>query len=80
MVMHSHETTACADPVDPRTYGLAKAAYAVDETLELLSIGRTSLYAAVKRGELRPVKFGKKTLFLAPDITRFLTGLRGGGA
>jgi hypothetical protein len=42
-----------ADPIDPRAFGLAKAAYAVGETLDLLSIGRTSLYAAVKRGDLR---------------------------
>jgi len=54
--------------IDPRTFGLVKAAYGVRETLELLSIGRTSLYAAVKRGELTPVKFGKKTLFCASDL------------
>jgi hypothetical protein len=47
--------------VDPRAFGLLKVAYGVAETLELLSIGRTSLYTAVKRGELTPVKFGKKT-------------------
>jgi hypothetical protein len=53
------------DPIDPRTFGLAKVAYAVGETLDLLSIGRTALYAAVKRGDLKRVKFGKKTLFYA---------------
>jgi excisionase family DNA binding protein len=53
-----------------------KAAYGVTETLELLSIGRTSLYAAVKRGELTPVKFGKKTLFYAIDLAAFLTRLK----
>jgi hypothetical protein len=46
--------------IDPRAFGLVRAAYSVRETLELLSIGRTSLYEAVKRGELSPVKFGKK--------------------
>ena len=65
-----------ADPIDPRAFGLAKAAYAVGETLELLSIGRTSLYAAVKRGDLKCVKFGKKTLFYAADLASFLTRLR----
>jgi hypothetical protein len=65
-----------ADPIDPHAFGLAKAAYAVGETLDLLSIGRTSLYAAVKRGDLKCVKFGKKTLFYAADLASFLTRLR----
>jgi len=62
-------------PIDPRAFGLMKAAYAVSETVDLLSIGRTSLYAAVKRGELHPVKFGKKTLFYAGDLAAFLMNL-----
>src|SRR6266851_1887486 len=62
--------------IDPRTFGLVKAAYGVGETLELLSIGRTSLYAAVKRGDLTPVKFGKKTLFCASDLATFLMRLK----
>lgn len=65
-----------ADPIDPRAFGLTKAAYAVGETLDLLSIGRTSLYAAVKRGDLKHVKFGKKTLFYAADIAAFLAKLQ----
>jgi hypothetical protein len=60
-----------AGPIDPRAFGLAKAAYAVGETLDLLSIGRTSLYAAVKRGDLKRVKFGKKTCFTLPTLPRF---------
>jgi helix-turn-helix protein len=43
--------------------GLQKAAYGITETVELLSIGRSSLYALVKRGELEPVKLAKKTFF-----------------
>jgi excisionase family DNA binding protein len=63
-------------PVDPRAFGFLKAAYTVHETIDLLSIGRTSLYAAVKRGDLKPVKFGKKTLFYAVDLAEFLTKLQ----
>jgi excisionase family DNA binding protein len=66
---------AITDTIDPRAFGLTKAAYAVGEALDLLSIGRTSLYAAVKRGDLRRVKFGKKTLFYAADLAAFLTKL-----
>ena len=65
-----------ADPIDPSALGFTKVAYAVDETLELLSIGRTALYAAVKRGDLIRVKFGKKTLFYAVDLAAFLARLR----
>lgn len=64
------------DPINPSTLGFTKVAYAVDETLELLSIGRTALYAAVKRGDLKRVKFGKKTLFYAADLAAFLARLR----
>jgi excisionase family DNA binding protein len=61
----------------PQKLGLTKAAYTVSETLTVLSIGRTSLYAAVKNGDLRPAKLGKKTLFLADDLVAFLSKLRG---
>jgi hypothetical protein len=64
------------DPIDPRAFGLTKVAYAVGEILGLLSIGRTALYAAVKRGDLKRVKFGKKTLFYAADLVAFLARLR----
>ncbi len=66
--------------IEPKTFGMLKAAYSVKETLELLSIGRTSLYALVKSGELNPVKLGRKTLFLAHDLTNFLMRLGGRAA
>jgi hypothetical protein len=63
-------------PLDPRIYGLVKAAYSVNETLEVLSLGRTSLYSLIADGVLKPVKFGKKTLFLAPNLAAFLAKLQ----
>jgi excisionase family DNA binding protein len=60
----------------PSEYGLAKALYGVNETMVLLSIGRTSLYQLVKRGELKPAKLGRKTLFYASDLAALLTKLR----
>jgi hypothetical protein len=64
-------------PNDPRTYGLVKAAYSVNETLAMLSIGRTSLYDLVKQRHLKPLKLGRKTLFLATDLAGLLSKLGG---
>jgi excisionase family DNA binding protein len=57
-------------------YGLERALYSVKETKALLSIGQTTLYELIKRGELRPTKLGKKTLFYASDLAALLTKLR----
>jgi excisionase family DNA binding protein len=59
----------------PHDLNLTKIAYSVNELLAILPLGRTSLYDAIKKGKLRATKFGKKTLFLAPDIAAFLAGL-----
>jgi Helix-turn-helix domain len=66
--------------LSPKDLGLSKAAYSVNETLEILSIGRTALYESIKAGDLKSVKYGAKTLFLAPDLAAFLNLLRGGEA
>jgi excisionase family DNA binding protein len=59
---------------------VSKIAFDVRETLRLLSIGRTTLYALVKSGDLRATKCGRKTLFLASDISAFLERLQRGEA
>jgi excisionase family DNA binding protein len=64
--------------MDAQAFGLTKAAYSVNETLALLSIGRTSLYRLVQKGDLPASKLGKKTLFTAPDLAELLTKLRSG--
>jgi hypothetical protein len=70
-VMARHEEPSLRQnnpPLTPAMLGFTKAAYSVSETLNLLSIGRTSLYALVKSGDLKPGKLGKKTLFYSPDL------------
>ena len=57
-------------------YGLTKAEYSGNDTVNLLSIGRTTLYELVKSGQLKPTKLGKKTLFYARDIAALLTTLQ----
>ena len=66
------------EQIDPRTFGLFKAVYGIREAIEALSIGRTSLYSAINRSELRAVKFGRRTLFYAADLAVFLAKLKAG--
>ena len=63
-----------ADPIDPSALGLTKVAYAVDETLELLSIGRTALYAAVKRVTSNASSSARRRCFTLPTLPRFWLG------
>lgn len=64
--------------LDPRTFGLLKAAYSVNEAMQVLSMGRSSLYKAIAEGRLRPAKNGRQTLFLARDVAAFLASLPSG--
>ncbi|MEI7668573.1 MAG: helix-turn-helix domain-containing protein [Pseudomonadota bacterium] len=52
-----------------------KKAFSVNEMLATLPIGKTTLYKAIKSGKLRATKLGKKTLFLAKDVSDFLEAL-----
>jgi helix-turn-helix protein len=64
--------------LDPRAFGFSKVAYSVNEALQILSMGRSSLYKAIAEGRLQPVKNGKQTLFLSRDLCSFLAGLPSG--
>lgn len=78
--MHRHDNSACGIESfhDPRAFGLIKAAYSVNETLDLLSIGRTTFYELIDRGDLKIAKLGRKTLVYAIDIAALLSQLRDG--
>ncbi|WP_375590110.1 helix-turn-helix domain-containing protein [Hoeflea alexandrii] len=47
----------------------------VEQTLNLLQIGRTRLYQLMKDGRIRYRKLGKRTLFLHEDIEAFIQTL-----
>jgi hypothetical protein len=65
----------------PHEYGLIKARYSVNETLEVLSTSRATLYGRlVADGSLAPVKEGKRTFFLACDLAGYLDRLRSAAA
>ncbi len=76
--MHrQNDITGCAEPLnDPRAFGLFRVTYSVKETLTLLSIGRTTFYELVERGDLKITKLGRKSLIYAIDPAAFLAQLR----
>lgn len=50
--------------------GMKPAAYSVNETCALLRISRAHFYNLVKRGEMRLVKLGNKSIVPASEIAR----------
>lgn len=76
MLTRHNSNTDVASAVDPRAFGLVKAAYSVKETLELLSIGRTTFYELVDREDLKITKLGRKSLVYAIDLAALLNKLR----
>ena len=55
---------------------LDRRGYTIAEAVLVSGIGRTSIYKAVAEGQLRAVKFGRRTLILADDLDRFLNQLK----
>jgi hypothetical protein len=55
--------------------GGGKLGYSIEEFAAASGIGRTRLYSAIKAGQLRARKFGKRTVILAPDGREFLENL-----
>ncbi len=44
----------------------------VDEARRQLCLGTTAIYSLMKSGEIRKIKLGGKTVFLASDIQSFI--------
>ena len=53
----------------------AKIGYTMKEAVSVTGLGRTSLYLAIRRGELRAVKKGARTIVLDRDLRRWMEGL-----
>jgi excisionase family DNA binding protein len=67
-----------ADQGGSKVPGLTHAfsgAITVDGFCGRYNIGRTTFYAEVKAGRIRPVKVGRKTLIPEPEAARWLASL-----
>lgn len=51
-----------------------------EESAELLGIGRTTLYALIKAGELHMVKIGRRTLVPMDELEAYVDRLKAGAA
>ena len=62
-------------PPDVRPPPQEKIAFTIAEAIGASGIGRTTLYALMKTGELRAIKLGRKTLIPAQGLYDFLSRL-----
>lgn len=54
----------------PQNGDAAPRLVSIDEAAGLLGVSRTSLYAAIRRGEIRSHKLGKRRLIASAEVAR----------
>jgi excisionase family DNA binding protein len=54
---------------------MTQLAYDIEQACTLANIGRTSVYAAIRDGQLKARKFRRRTVILHEDLTAFLKEL-----
>ena len=66
----SAKISESGDAIDLSALGFRKVAYSISEAVELIGIGRTSIYAAIKRGDLGVGKAGRRTVLFAYGLAK----------
>jgi excisionase family DNA binding protein len=56
-------------------YTPQKRAHSINSAAEMIGAGRDGIYAAIRSGQLRARKFGRRTLILDQDLAVFLQSL-----
>ena len=51
---------------------LPKIAYTIQEAMQMTSLSRTTLWAAVKKGKLKCIRVGRRVLFTLQALEEFL--------
>lgn len=54
----------------------SQLSYNIKQAVAVLGIGRTSIYALIQEGELKPVKIRMRTLLLHNDLVKLLARSR----
>ena len=54
---------------------MTRTTYSLEEVQAMTGIGKTSLYAAMNNGQLKSLKFGRRTLVRQEDLDEFLSSL-----
>jgi hypothetical protein len=70
---HVEDAAASACETPSELVGLR--AYRIPDVCAMTQLGRTSVYAAIKSGELVARKWGRCTVVLAEDLAAFLGNL-----
>lgn len=52
-----------------------KLGYSPEEAAQVAGSGRTKIFHAIKSGDLKARKFGRRTVILADDLRTFLASL-----
>jgi hypothetical protein len=54
----------------------APLAFSIGKVIGLTGLSRTTLYVAIRDGDLRARKYRRRTIILAPDLADFLASMR----
>jgi len=62
----------------PAPNPLKKVFHSVEEAAEILSLGRTTVFALIKEGQIHSVKIGKRRLVAATELDAYAIRLQEG--